>query len=83
MSPTAVHTLWTTAAEPVDKINAPDIEYGQLAPVLIVVGAAVVGLLLEAFLPRKSRYYAQVALATVALVAAFAAVGFRPLYAAG
>ncbi|MFE3094096.1 NADH-quinone oxidoreductase subunit NuoN [Streptomyces sp. NPDC059248] len=74
MSPTAVHTLWTTAAEPVDKINAPDIEYGQLAPVLIVVGAAVVGLLLEAFLPRKSRYYAQVALATVALVAAFAAV---------
>ncbi|MEU3598733.1 NADH-quinone oxidoreductase subunit NuoN [Streptomyces sp. NPDC006798] len=74
MSPTAVHTLWTTAAEPVDKINAPDIEYAQLAPVLIVVGAAIVGLLLEAFLPRKSRYYAQVALATVALVAAFAAV---------
>ncbi|MGV9312674.1 NADH-quinone oxidoreductase subunit NuoN [Streptomyces sp. NPDC003691] len=74
MSPTSVHTLWTTAAEPIDKINAPDIEYGQLAPILIVVSAAIVGLLLEAFLPRRARYTAQVALASVALVAAFAAV---------
>ncbi|MFJ8231816.1 NADH-quinone oxidoreductase subunit NuoN [Streptomyces sp. NPDC094448] len=74
MSPTSVHTLWATAAEPIDKIKAPDIEYGQLAPVLIVVGAAIVGLLLEAFLPRRARYYAQVGLASVALVSAFAAV---------
>ncbi|MEU9602940.1 NADH-quinone oxidoreductase subunit NuoN [Streptomyces sp. NPDC017979] len=74
MSPTAVHNLWTTAADPVDKINAPDIEYGQLAPVLIVVGAAVVGLLLEAFLPRRMRYHAQIVLTSFALIAAFAAI---------
>ncbi|MFI6286793.1 NADH-quinone oxidoreductase subunit NuoN [Streptomyces sp. NPDC051018] len=74
MSATAVHSLWTTAADPVSRINAPDIEYGQLAPILIVVGAAVVGLLLEAFLPRRARYHAQVFLATLALVAAFATV---------
>ncbi|GAA2259914.1 NADH-quinone oxidoreductase subunit NuoN [Streptomyces amakusaensis] len=74
MSPTAVHSLWTTAAEPLDKIQAPDIEYGQLAPILIVVGAAIVGLLLEAFLPRKARYQAQVTLTVVALAASFAAI---------
>ncbi|MFE7130019.1 NADH-quinone oxidoreductase subunit NuoN [Streptomyces sp. NPDC057638] len=74
MSTTSVHTLWTTAAEPLGKIPAPDIEYGQLAPVLIVVGAALVGLLFEAFLPRKARYHAQIGLALIALIASFAAV---------
>ncbi|OAR24286.1 NADH:ubiquinone oxidoreductase subunit N [Streptomyces sp. ERV7] len=71
----AVHSLWTTAADgKVDKIPAPHIEYAQLSPMLIVVGAAVVGVLVEAFVPRKSRYYAQVFLSVVALAAAFAAV---------
>ncbi|MET9553145.1 NADH-quinone oxidoreductase subunit NuoN [Streptomyces sp. NPDC006645] len=75
MSATAVHSLWTTtAAEGIDKIQAPKIEYAQLAPVLIVLGAAVVGILLEAFVPRKGRYYAQLFLSVVALAAAFAAV---------
>ncbi|MET7619821.1 NADH-quinone oxidoreductase subunit NuoN [Streptomyces sp. NPDC005408] len=74
MSTTAVHSLWTTAAGPIDKIPAPHIEYAQLAPALIVVGAAVVGVLVEAFVPRKARYYAQVFLTVVALAAAFAAV---------
>ncbi|PKV87204.1 NADH-quinone oxidoreductase subunit NuoN [Streptomyces sp. TLI_146] len=72
---TAVHSLWTTAADgKVDKIPAPHIEYAQLAPTLIVVGAAVVGVLIEAFVPRRSRYYAQVFLSVIALAAAFAAV---------
>ncbi|WP_336319506.1 NADH-quinone oxidoreductase subunit NuoN [Streptomyces lavendofoliae] len=71
----AVHSLWTTAAEPAaDRIGAPTIEYAQLAPTLIVVGAAVVGVLLEAFVPRRARYHAQVFLTVVALTAAFAAV---------
>ena len=77
MSATAVHSLWTTAAtaaDPISKIPAPKIEYGQLSPTLIVVGAAIVGVLIEAFVPRKSRYYAQVFVSAVALVAAFAAV---------
>lgn len=74
MSTSAVHSLWTTAAEPISKIDTPKIEYGQLSPVLIIVGAAVVGVLIEAAVPRKTRYYAQVFVAVVALVAAFAAV---------
>jgi NADH-quinone oxidoreductase subunit N len=74
VSTAAVHSLWTTAADPIAKIEAPKIEYGQLAPTLIVAGAALIGVLVEAFVPRKSRYYAQVFVSVVALCAAFAAV---------
>ncbi|GHJ34862.1 NADH-quinone oxidoreductase subunit NuoN [Streptomyces sp. TS71-3] len=74
MSPTAVHSLWTTAADPITKIDAPKIEYGQLSPTLIVLAAAIVGVLIEAFVPRRSRYVAQVFVSVVALAAAFAAV---------
>ncbi|MFF8847185.1 NADH-quinone oxidoreductase subunit NuoN [Streptomyces sp. NPDC015127] len=76
MSATAVHSLWTTAAEvePLGKIPAPHIEYAQLAPVLIVVGAAVLGVLVEALVPRRARYHTQVFLTVVALAASFAAV---------
>ncbi|MDH2411917.1 NADH-quinone oxidoreductase subunit NuoN [Streptomyces chitinivorans] len=55
-------------------IPAPDIEYGQLAPVLIVIGAAVAGVLIEAFVPRRARYTAQALLAGLALASAFASV---------
>ncbi|MFE2373987.1 NADH-quinone oxidoreductase subunit NuoN [Streptomyces sp. NPDC059398] len=75
MSATAVHSLWTTqAASPIGKIPTPHIEYAQLTPVLIVLGAAMLGVLVEAFVPRKGRYYAQVFLTVVAVVASFAAV---------
>ncbi|WP_328303989.1 NADH-quinone oxidoreductase subunit NuoN [Streptomyces sp. NBC_00435] len=62
------------AAAPIDKIPAPHIEYAQLSPTLIVLGAAVVGVLVEAFVPRRARYYTQVFLAVAALASAFAAV---------
>ncbi|MBT2468416.1 NADH-quinone oxidoreductase subunit NuoN [Streptomyces sp. ISL-66] len=62
------------AAAPIDKIPAPHIEYAQLSPTLIVLGAAILGVLVEAFAPRKSRYYIQVFLAVAALACAFAAV---------
>ncbi|MFB8394173.1 MULTISPECIES: NADH-quinone oxidoreductase subunit NuoN [Streptomyces] len=72
---TSAHSLWTLAADtPADRIPAPVIEYAQLAPTLIVVGAAIVGILVEAFVPRRSRYYVQVFLAFAALASAFAAV---------
>ncbi|AYV29261.1 NADH-quinone oxidoreductase subunit N [Streptomyces sp. ADI95-16] len=72
---TAAHGLSAlAAAAPADRIPAPHIEYAQLAPTLIVVGAAVLGVLVEAFVPRRSRYYVQVFLAVAALAAAFAAV---------
>nr|WSW67488.1 NADH-quinone oxidoreductase subunit NuoN [Streptomyces sp. NBC_00995] len=79
MSATAVHSLWTmaggvTSAAPDAKFKAPVIEYTQLTPVLVVIGVAVLGVLVEAFVPRRARYYTQVFLTVAALVAAFAAV---------
>ncbi|UQI43034.1 NADH-quinone oxidoreductase subunit NuoN [Streptomyces sp. HU2014] len=73
-SAASVHSLWTAAADAPQKIPAPQIEYAQLAPTLIVLGAAVLGILVEAFLPRRTRYTAQLLLTTVGLIAAFAAV---------
>ncbi|MFJ6719569.1 NADH-quinone oxidoreductase subunit NuoN [Streptomyces sp. NPDC091259] len=72
---TAAQGLLTLAApDPATKIPAPHIEYAQLAPTLIVVGAAVLGVLVEAFVARKYRYHVQVFLAVAAPAAAFAAV---------
>ncbi|OBF93462.1 NADH-quinone oxidoreductase subunit N [Mycobacterium sp. 852014-52450_SCH5900713] len=55
-------------------LPTPSIEYFLLCPTLIVFGVAVVGVLAEAFLPRRIRYGAQVTLALAGLVAAFVAV---------
>ena len=55
-------------------MNAPSIEYSELLPVLIVLGAAVVGVLVEAFVPRASRHVVQVVLALVALAASFVVI---------
>ncbi|WP_372440866.1 NADH-quinone oxidoreductase subunit NuoN [Actinacidiphila acididurans] len=70
----AVHGLWAQAAAGPDRFPTPHIEYAQLSPVLIVFGVACVGILAEAFLPRRNRYTAQVVLSVVGLAAAFAAV---------
>jgi NADH-quinone oxidoreductase subunit N len=71
----AVAPLVTVLAAPAaGDIPAPHIEYGQLAPVLIVLGAAVAGVLVEAFVPRRARYHTQLLLSAAALAAAFAAV---------
>ena len=55
-------------------MNAPTIEYGELLPMLIVFQAAIIGVLIEAFVPRPPRHLLQVGLALVALIAAFVAV---------
>jgi len=55
-------------------LPTPSIEYFLLCPTLIVFGVAVVGVLFEAFLPRRIRYGAQVTLAVAGLAAAFVAV---------
>ncbi|MFH8789651.1 NADH-quinone oxidoreductase subunit NuoN [Streptomyces roseoverticillatus] len=70
----SVHSLWTMSADAPQKIPAPHIEYAQLSPTLIVLGAAVLGILVEAFLPRRTRHPVQLLLTCVALAAAFAAV---------
>jgi NADH-quinone oxidoreductase subunit N len=55
-------------------VNAPTIEYAELLPMLIVFGAAIIGVLIEAFVPRPPRHVLQVGLALIALLAAFGAV---------
>lgn len=52
--------------------QAPNIEYGLLAPILIVFGAAVAGVLVEAFAPRYLRSAIHLPLALVSLLGAFA-----------
>ena len=47
-----------------------DVDYGAIAPMLVVIGGALIGVLIEAFVPRRVRHAAQVAVALVALVAA-------------
>nr|WP_202474221.1 NADH-quinone oxidoreductase subunit NuoN [Streptomyces sp. SID5466] len=71
--------MWTTAsgvtaAAPGDSFSAPKIEYTQLMPVLVIVIAAVLGILVEAFVPRRARYHTQLFLTVVAVAASFAAI---------
>jgi NADH-quinone oxidoreductase subunit N len=56
------------------EIPAPAIEYSLLSPVLIVFGAAILGVLVDAFAPRRLRYAIHVPLALLGLTGAFVAV---------
>jgi NADH-quinone oxidoreductase subunit N len=68
-------------------IEAPDLSYSALAPLLFVFGAACVGVLIEAFWPRDSRRPVQVAVALVgtlgALVCMLLLAGSREVTAGG
>ena len=55
------------------EFTAPSVEYSLILPLLIVFGAAVISVLVEAFAPRRARYGTQVVLTLAAYVAAFAA----------
>jgi NADH-quinone oxidoreductase subunit N len=54
--------------------DTPSIEYRQLLPILIVLGVALAGVLVEAFMGRRYRHETQLVLALGGLVAAFVAV---------
>jgi NADH-quinone oxidoreductase subunit N len=68
-------------------IQAPSISYAGLSPILIVLAAACVGVLVEAFAPREVRWAIQTAVALLGLAAALVAVvvvaGRSELTAAG
>ncbi len=51
----------------------PTIEYGLLSPLLIVFGVALLGVLVEAFVARRSRYLVQTVLALLGVVGALVA----------
>jgi NADH-quinone oxidoreductase subunit N len=55
-------------------IPAPSVSYHSLAPILIVLGAALLGVLAEAAVPRAERYAAQLVITLGGLVAALVAV---------
>jgi len=57
--------------------TVPSLDYLLLAPILIVLGAACVGILVEAFVPRGARFAAQVALSVLALGAATGVLVWR------
>jgi NADH-quinone oxidoreductase subunit N len=58
------------------KETLPEINYPALMPVLIILGAACLGVLVEAFLPKHQRWGVQVGLTGSAIVAAAGALVF-------
>ena len=52
------------------EFQAAQVDYKAIAPMLVVFGGAIIGVLIEAFAPRTMRYAAQVAVAIASLVAA-------------
>ena len=57
--------------------TVPTIEWAGLAPVLIILGAGVLGVLVEALVPRAGRLYTQVVLSVLAVLGAGAAFVMR------
>jgi NADH-quinone oxidoreductase subunit N len=57
-----------------DDFIKPTIEYSYLSPLFVVFGVACLGVLVEAFLPRKHRYLVQATLAIGGVVLTLAAV---------
>jgi NADH-quinone oxidoreductase subunit N len=53
---------------------ATKINYGAVLPMLVVFGAAMIGVLVEAFAPRSSRYAMQVGVSLLGLIIALVAV---------
>jgi NADH-quinone oxidoreductase subunit N len=58
-------------SSPTDVVKAPSIAYRAILPILFVLGAALLGVLAEAFIPVELRYQVQVGIVAVGLVAAF------------
>jgi NADH-quinone oxidoreductase subunit N len=68
-------------------IEAPDLNFAALSPLLLVLGAACVGVLVESFWPRDARHPVQVGVALVGtlggLVATLLLAGSREVTAVG
>jgi len=72
----ALTSVVLLAQDAPDKEQLAPIDYPAILPVLIVLGAACVGVLVEAFLPKHQRWSAQVALTLLAVVGAGVALAF-------
>ncbi|MBB5954787.1 NADH-quinone oxidoreductase subunit N [Saccharothrix tamanrassetensis] len=58
------------------RLQAPEIDYLAVSPILVVLGAACLSVLVEAFLPKTQRWAAQVVLTLLTIVVAGTALGF-------
>ncbi len=58
------------------EFTAATLNYGALSPLLIVLGAAIAGVLVEAFVPRGNRYLVQITVTILGLLGAFLALVF-------
>ena len=58
-------------------VTAPPINWAGLAPAIIVLGAGVLGVLVETFVARRARLITQATLAVLAILAAGVAVVVR------
>ncbi|MFD0782992.1 NADH-quinone oxidoreductase subunit N, partial [Micromonospora azadirachtae] len=56
------------------ELKLPSIDYAALAPILIMLGAALVGVLVEAFVPRHRRHLVQLSVGLLAVLAALTMV---------
>ena len=72
----ALSSVLLLAQDPPDKETLAPINYPAILPVLIILGAACVGVLIEAFLPKHQRWPAQVFLTLLALVGSGVALAF-------
>lgn len=54
----------------VETVSPPSIDYAAMLPILIILVAAAIGVLLEAFVPKHHRWTVQVTLSLVALAGA-------------
>ncbi|MEU8659511.1 NADH-quinone oxidoreductase subunit NuoN [Actinoplanes philippinensis] len=57
-----------------EQLKLPPIDYGALLPMLILFGAACLGVLVEVVVPRRARNAVQLSLALLAVVASLVAV---------
>ncbi|SCG80101.1 NADH dehydrogenase subunit N [Micromonospora echinaurantiaca] len=57
-----------------NELKLPSIDYPALAPSLIMLGAALLGVLVEAFVPRRLRHLVQLSLALLAVLGALTMV---------
>ena len=56
------------------EFNAPALEYGALAPMLVIFAAAIIAVIVEAFVSAKLRAPLQLAISLGAVVLSFAQV---------
>lgn len=64
-------------------VQLPGIDYGALAPLLVILGVACAGVVVEAFVPRHARWSSQVALTVLGLAGAGATLGMHLTSGAG